>query len=458
MMGGDIGVNSTFGVGSTFWFDIVLEPDPAQGQVMSVPHHSILKGMRVLVVDDNELARTIIREQLQSMDVKVVEAGNGKQALKLLEDDQAFDAMLVDYIMPVINGIELAAKVKENAKTRDIPLIMITSVPARGDVSALSDIGVVGYLSKPISGSHLCDALAVIADAVRSGRAIPVITKHNLSESRIYQSKKHTEKLQFSNVTVLLAEDNPVNQAVAISMLAKYGVQVTVASNGDDAIRILKATNFDMVFMDCQMPVMDGFEATAVIRKLETYQKRAHIPVVALTANAMKGDDEKCFAAGMDDYLSKPLRQHELERVLMKWLPAEKRNGLTESAPAEPPQAVNSDVIDANAFGVFASLMGDNLAQVLQRHQESVAKYMTKIKEALDNKDYKAAAHAAHPLKSSSQQIGVYKVADIAREIETHCATDNPDSQYLQRLLLDVSSAQHSAFEALDLYCKGRAA
>lgn len=327
MMGGDIGVNSTYGVGSTFWFNIVLNPDKNIGTELSTPKENTLKGLRILVADDNKVARTIVRKQLEPYNVEIIEAENGKHALSIFESDTKFDIAILDYMMPLMNGIELANIMKGNSKTSSIPLLITTSAPGRGDKVNMEAAGFAGYLTKPLASNNLRDAISVIVDAKRSGKEIPIVTQHNLKEARAGKYKKTISDLKFHNVHILLAEDNPVNQLVARKMLEKYNLSITIMNNGDEAVKELKEHNFDLILMDCQMPLMDGYEATGIIRKLEIYQKRERTPIIALTANAMAGDNDKCFEAGMDDYISKPLRQSDLERVLIKWLPNDKLDG-----------------------------------------------------------------------------------------------------------------------------------
>ena len=326
MMGGDIGVNSTYGVGSTFWLNIVLAEDKSDAVHFTIPKNNALSGLRILVVDDNEAARTIVREHLIPYGVEMCEATSGQDALALLGNGARFDIAILDFIMPDMDGVELAKKIKANPSLEHIALLMVTSAPNRGDKQRMEEIGFAGYLNKPLVVWQLHDAVAVITESKKSGKKIPIVTQHNLREAKAGTHAKTSQKMQFTNVHILLAEDNPINQLVATTILKKYGCNVTKAGNGDEVIKHLKEHQFDLIFMDCQMPVMDGYEATGIIRKLEARHKRPRTPIVAFTANAMKGDEEKCRAAGMDDYISKPIRQDDLERVLTKWLPDAKRN------------------------------------------------------------------------------------------------------------------------------------
>lgn len=448
MMGGNIGVHSAYGVGSTFWFDMVLEEDLNSGEAVPLPKKSMLKGARILVIDDNGVARSIIREQLEPLGVEVAEAISGKQALELLENDTSFDVAILDFMMPQMDGVELSKIMKSNLKTCDIPLLMITSAPSRGDKERMELAGFAGYLTKPLASLHLRDALSVIVEANKTGKALPILTQHGLKEAQAGQKKGANKNLHFNNAHILLAEDNPVNQMLATAMLEKYGLRVTPAGDGDEAVKQLKTRSFDLVLMDCQMPVMDGYEATDIIRKLETYQHRARTPIVALTANVMKGDDKKCIEAGMDDYVSKPLRQGDLERILIRWIPAEKHGGGT--AQTEKLMSSNESVIlNTEIFEAFSELMGDSLSGILELHAETSESYIKIMHMALESSDFHALSEAAHPLKSSSQQIGAIRIAELAREIELISKTLSPDVQCLKKLIALIESAQKKTALAL---------
>jgi CheY-like chemotaxis protein len=454
MMGGDIGARSTYGIGSTFWFDITLTEDKADIEHFHVPQDEVMEGLRILVVDDNEPARTIVREQLTQYGIEIVEAHDGKSALTILDNDTKFDIAILDHLMAHMDGVELAQRIKDNPKTKDISLLMLTSTPTRGDKQRLEKIGFAGYLSKPLASWHLRDAVAALAEARKSGKTIPMVTQHSLKEAKAGIQQKASDKLRFSNVHILLAEDNPVNQMVATTMLEKYGIKITPAGDGDEAVKQLKQRSFDLVFMDCQMPVMDGYEATEMIRRLESHQHRTRTPIIAFTANAMKGDSEKCLAAGMDDYITKPVRQADMERVLMKWLPQEKRNGEGSDGKPTQLQKTAGDILDMEIVNDFATLMGNALSNVITRHIELAEKYIKEIRKGLDTKNYGAISDAAHPLKSSSYQIGTIKVADIAKDIEHLANLSEPDFSELESLVEQIEKAQIETDKALEQYIK----
>lgn len=453
MMEGNIGVRSTYGVGSTFWFDIRLIEDKTGVFTLALPEQDILKGLRVLVVDDNAPARMITREQLAPYGVDVVEAASGPEALTLLKNDPKFDMAVLDYMMPHMDGTELAQAMKADAATKDIALIMVTSAPYRGDKKRMEDIGFAGYLNKPLTHWYLRDALAVIAEARKIGKSLPMITQHNLREAKAGAQQKASEKLGFADVHVLLAEDNPVNQTVAVNLLEKYGCLVTTAADGDQAVKQLKKQAYDLVVMDCQMPVMDGYEATRVIRKLEEHQQRARTPIVALTAHAMRGDSEKCREAGMDDYITKPLRQTDLERILLQWLPEEKRMA-DKSHVTQKPASSSGAVLDPDTFHHFAELMQDGLSDLLARHLDIADDYVKTIQSGITSGNFKSVVQAAHPLKSSSQQIGALKTAHIAKEIEHAAGAASPSKSTLKSLAVQLEQAQSETAHALAAYIK----
>jgi signal transduction histidine kinase/DNA-binding response OmpR family regulator len=330
MMGGSIHLESTPGIGSIFTLEVPLEIQdqslPVWMEPLVIPS---LSGTHVLVVDDNAASRQIIEELLESAGCHVITADSPPRAREWLQQVEKktlspFDMVIVDYMMPDEDGMHLGQWMHQHPPTAHLPLLMVTSAPTRGDRQQLEEMGFAGYLSKPLSGQLLCDAVATLL-AMRDGTAEPsFITRHLLKESRARQRYEQVRDFSLLHTHALVVEDNMVNQQVITVTLEKLGCVVTAVANGSEAVRMAKQYQFDIIFMDCQMPVMDGFEATRLIRQLEELRIQRHVPIVALTANAMKGDDQKCFDAGMDDYLPKPVKLPELYRVLLTWLPAHK--------------------------------------------------------------------------------------------------------------------------------------
>lgn len=327
MMDGTISVKSIFGVGSTFLVSIVLLVDKRCGLITTFPNEAYLKGARILSVDNNKIAQTIIEDVLFACGVEVVSAASGSEALRVLANDSRFDAIITDYLMPEMTGEELGLKVRENKITQKLPVVIITSAPKKGDRKRLEDTGFSGYLSKPLSQETIRNCIALLMAAKKEARTLPFITQHHLKEVEANERDRKAESTKFINAQILLVEDNSINQLVAKTIIEKYDCYVTPANNGEEAVNLFKQQKFDLIFMDCQMPIMDGFEATRIIREIENRENLKRTTIVAFTANAMKGDDEICLKADMDDHIAKPVKPHDLEKTLLLWIPEDKRLG-----------------------------------------------------------------------------------------------------------------------------------
>ncbi|MBX3329627.1 MAG: response regulator [Nitrospira sp.] len=317
LMHGQIGVESVPGQGSTFWFIVPLQRQTGVQQTQVVPSGS-LQGHRVLIVDDHAVNRRILEHQLDTHGILRESANDGMQALtkmkRFAEQGSPFDLAILDLHMPGMDGLELARRIKADSALSRVRLVLLTSLGRRGDVKIAQEIGILAYLTKPIRQSQLIECLTLVM-ATTERTAVQadnqpslMITRHSLSEAQAQRTPR-----------VLVVEDNPVNQKVAAKMLEKLGCRVDVAANGREAVEGLARIQYSLVFMDCQMPEMDGFEATRLIRQ----QERAwgHIPIIAMTANAMAEDRTRCLAIGMDDFLSKPVQSQDLAELLRRWLP-----------------------------------------------------------------------------------------------------------------------------------------
>jgi two-component system, sensor histidine kinase and response regulator len=314
LKGGRIGVTSQEGQGSEFWFTITLEKQPQGAQAAIVVPENI-RGKRILIVDDNATNRRVIREQLRQWGCRFDEADGGGQALELLKAAAAagdrYEIALLDMQMPEMDGEDLGGRIKQDPLLASTALVLMTSMGNRGDASRFEKIGFSGYLVKPIKQAHLFDCLRLVGGHQRqtaSGVRKGMLTVHSLEDLKKRDSR------------ILIAEDNLVNQMVARKIIEKLGYLVDVVNNGQEAVAALTATAYALVLMDCQMPLMDGYEATAMIRDKASGVVNPQVPIVAMTANAMKGDKEKCLTAGMNDYLSKPVKPDQLNAMLKKWL------------------------------------------------------------------------------------------------------------------------------------------
>jgi signal transduction histidine kinase/DNA-binding response OmpR family regulator len=313
MMGGKIWVESELGRGSRFHFTLPFHSSEKKVQVGTIAPPEILRGVKVLVVDDNRTNRRILEGMLEHWDMKTTTAAGGEEALVELSAGrragEPFALILTDMHMPGMDGFALVERILQTPELATATIMMLTSAGHRGDAERCKQLGVAGYLLKPIRQSELREAIARVLGAREQKGAIPLITRFSLQDAR------DPSEVLF----VLLAEDNLVNQRLATRLLEKRGHRVVVAANGREALEAIGKQAFDLVLMDVQMPDMDGLEATARIREAEKMTGK-HQPVVALTAHAMKGDEEKCLAAGMDGYLVKPIRPQELDDILEKHL------------------------------------------------------------------------------------------------------------------------------------------
>ena len=321
LMDGTVTVESVAGQGSKFTavMRLPLDRDARPGPLP----RSELKGVRVLVVDDIEVNRRVLHEQLTSIGMRVETASSGAEALARLRStvvtDDPFGIALLDHLMPDMDGEEVGRTLREDAAFKDLGLVLFTSSGRRGEATRFGDMGFDGYLVKPLRPSLLFGALAAVLGARQQGVRVPLVTRHLLAEDSAAPARpQHDVETPF-RWRVLVAEDNAINQKVATRMLAKAGCRVDVAADGREAVQMFRRLPYDIVFMDCQMPEMDGFEATAEIRRIESGQDR-RTPIVALTANAMQGVRESCLAAGMDDFISKPVDESRLRSALTRWL------------------------------------------------------------------------------------------------------------------------------------------
>jgi signal transduction histidine kinase/DNA-binding response OmpR family regulator len=308
LMGGGIGVSSVPNKGSTFWFTVKMQ---IQTHLEDEPERPVdLGGLRILIVDDNETNRSILMHQLTNWGIQVSLAENGRRALERIDDSfgciTPYSMVLLDMMMPEMDGLEVAKRVNEKYPQRAPAIIMLTSASSKGDGERATESGVKAFLTKPVRQSLLYNTILTFAEQIDS--------QGSGERGRVSgaDNRSRTEH-------ILIVEDNPTNQKVIATMLSSIGFSNDMVDNGQQAVDALAAKAYDLVFMDCQMPVLDGYAATQAIREVEN--GRLHTPIVAMTAHAMVGDKERCIAVGMDDYISKPLDMDQLRALVDKWLP-----------------------------------------------------------------------------------------------------------------------------------------
>ncbi len=317
-----------------FWFTVILGKAKELREDSSAPEEVDLGGLRVLVVDDSPTNRLILSEYLASWGCLSVEVSEGGEALSVLDKSvsaqQPFDLILLDFKLPRMSGFDLARKIRKKEALKGIPIIVLTSIGRIGDGKSCIDIGIEGYLTKPVKRDEMRRAIESVLGVIKQAApktAPKLVTRHTIAED-------NRKKVQ-----ILLAEDYPTNQQVAMRHLDKAGYQVRLAKNGKEAVEAFKIKHYDLVLMDIEMPVMDGYEATRVIRAMEAvFRKEAakagpadavRTPIVAMTAHVMKDYRDKCLQAGMDDYITKPLKRKNLLAMVEKWINAQPglRNG-----------------------------------------------------------------------------------------------------------------------------------
>jgi len=406
MMGGTIGVESALGQGSVFWFTARFGWAQAADEPVLILDG--LRGKRALIVDDNATNREILELQLAAWSMVSASAASGTEALQLLREAAArgvsYDIALLDMMMPGMDGTVLAATIRQDAALAGTHLIMLTSAGTCNNDHGTHALGIERCLSKPVRQSELYDALAMLV-----GAAAPVV--------RAPVARTEYEPL---HAHVLLAEDNLVNQEVAIAVLANLGCRVHASGDGYAVLEALAGGSYDVVLMDCQMPNMDGFAATAAIRRREQEQPGLRrTPVIALTANAMDGDRERCLASGMDDYLTKPLRIGELHAVLKRWLEP-------GAVPVDMPQTIVADVadgpLDARTLDGIRALQREGAPNLLRKiaglYLDAAPGQIEQLHAAVKQGDAGAAQRAAHSLKSSSANVGALALSASFKEME----------------------------------------
>jgi PAS domain S-box-containing protein len=438
MMGGQIGLESEEGRGSTFWFTVDLEKQPGVRKPERVLPEDI-RDARILIVDDHATNRLVFREMLRSWGCRFEEASDGLRALEALEQackqGDPFRIALIDMQMPRMDGKTLGRKIKEDAEIAATRLVMLTSVGSRGETAELQRIGFSAYLTKPIKISQLYDCLVtVMGDTPRPSTKSrrPIITRHTLREE-----KKR-------RVRILVAEDNVVNQKVALRILQTLGYRADAVADGREAVTALETIPYDLVLMDVQMPEMNGFEATQVIRDPESKVRRHDIPIIAMTAHALKGDRERCLEAGMNDYLSKPVTALALKELLDNALAAEPSAALIAlESDSQPGKAVHIQRIQAIADGD----MGFE-RDLVESYLSNTEQHLKALESSVHEGAWEEVERWAHTIKGSSANAGAKGMQEIARRIEEVASSEPPESG---TLLLDEI---RSEFEKVRRYFK----
>lgn len=411
LMGGEIGVKSVEGKGSTFWFTLNLENATSQTPLKKANH---LHEQKILVVDDNFTNRSLLGQLLTNWQAEHALAESGEVAIKHLQqavtDGHPYHIAILDMQMPDMNGIILGSTIKNDKSLADTRLVMLTSQGQRGEGEKIQAAGFEAYLNKPVDQSILYNALLQVAGLTSD-------------EHRLITSYTTQEVPNFT-AQVLLVEDNTTNQMVAQGMLLKLGIKVDLASNGQEGLLALSNIAYDLVFMDCQMPVMDGYEASRHIRDPQSKVLCHTIPIIAITANSMQGDREKCLAAGMDDFISKPIDGDKLQKVLSQWLPEQTKNTRPEGK-IEQETVLSEDNIDTqntvfDYAEMSARLMDDKdlIRIIVTTFISDMNTQIEILRTLVESEKYDKVTSQAHKIKGAASNVGGTAFSDIASNME----------------------------------------
>jgi len=448
LMGGETGVTSEEGEGSVFWFTVRFDVAHSAAKARPAPPAE-LKGQRILVVDDNATNRKVMMGQLTLCGMDPVCASSADEALTLMRQaalaGRPFEVALLDHQMPGCDGAKLGKKIVAEPTIKKARLILLTSSGQRGDGHLFAEIGFAGYLLKPVTQRDLTDCLMMVLSSSAESwhlKSQPIITRHALRSQRA--QKRHR---------ILLAEDNAVNQKVATKTLEKLGYRVDVVGDGIAVVAAWETGRYDLILMDCQMPAMDGYEATQMIRSKERSESRKRIPIVALTAHAMKGADKQCSEAGMDDYLSKPIDRAQLDACLERWL----NNDAVEASPvptqgAPPAASPSTKEINATPIDWQRLLAATDHDEQLARELavlfiESGANSLQEIIAALAGGDYGKLGEKAHEIKGASASLQAIAATTAAERLET--AARNGDALQIPELTQQLKVEVDRAIEFL---------
>lgn len=409
MMGGKIWVESKVEKGTSFFFTIIAESVPSKSKIYFKGSIAQLKGKNVLVVDDNQTNRKILITQLQGWDLIPIATESPVTALQWFNEGKIFDLCIFDYHMPVMDGIQLSKEVRKLKNGSSIPIIVLTSMGKKDDFINNKELNLSGYLNKPIRQNQLYDCLLNVLGNVSD-------TKPKRPDKQLKIDSKLSEKMP---LRILLAEDNVVNQKVALRILERMGYRADVAANGYEVIDAVRALQYDIVFMDILMPEMDGYEATKLI--IDEFSKEKRPKIIAMTANAMQGDREICIEAGMDDYISKPVRVEEIYDILVNWAEViyQEKNYLITRAM---PKRSSVSILDENKITFIHDIQTADdvvfLIELLDIYIKDLPKVISNINSAVDNKEPEKLQFWSHRLKGSSLTLGIDLITNISITLE----------------------------------------
>jgi len=463
LMQGDIKVTSVLGQGSTFSFSINLARSK---QAKTVIPNVDINDVAILIVDDNTTNRLVLKAQLEHWGAVVYEADGGLSALALLESNRVNKSQndikmaFFDMYMPQMNGAELAKSVKSNQNLKDIKLVMMTSMAARGDANYFKGLGFAAYFPKPAITKDLFKTLSLcLSESDSLLQDPPLITHHYLQE--IEPIDVDINNNYFSQCRLLLVEDNRINQEVARHILAEFDIIPDIAVNGLEALAHIQATEagtpYDIILMDCQMPQMDGYQATAAIRNGEAGEDNKAITIIAMTANAMKGDREKCLAAGMTDYLSKPIDPKKIQAKLSQYYQAPDKKVLPPSLPAIPSEAIAEtkalseepieiDTTESEKLVIwhreeFSKRLNHNEViqqKLVELFLEETPKQLSELTKSITQKENTLQHEISHKIQGMSANLSAKELLQYTKDFNQYVKESDPAQEKVEALFQAV--------------------
>jgi two-component system, sensor histidine kinase and response regulator len=435
LMGGEVSVESQEGKGSVFSFTLPLDKSEKMVDYKPVCTTNLAKT-KILIVDNDPIAQDIVQRYVTSWGMISDIASSAHEALRILHDKkvsgESYDILLIDLVMPVMDGCEFARAVQEQLLAENGKLILMTAFDSDFQGKQALNLGFSAYLTKPLKQSQLFDTIAVVMNKqkeVLTVKTLPASDDSTPTTEHVPKAKEMTQNSDHKSKLILIAEDNPVNQMLAQLHLDKLGYKSHTVSNGQEAVDAVAQMNYDIILMDCQMPEMDGYDATKAIRKQEITLARRPIIIIAMTANAMKGDEEKCLSVGMNDYLSKPINRQKLGEMLEKWLPENKKI------------IIDLSPFKGDAEPIFIKNMIDTYLNNLKIR-------LAKIKEGIEQSNFENVSKEAHSLKAASAGIGAQEMADLCLQLEKINEAANA-SEDAARILTAIEA--HSALVKMEL-------
>ncbi|HEX2958943.1 MAG TPA: PAS domain S-box protein [Chitinispirillaceae bacterium] len=457
LMGGEIGINSKEKVGSEFWFTVNLNKQLTSAIVTDNQSNN-LKNIRVLIVDDTPTCCEILNITMTSWGMCISEAHNAPDALSLLyeaiETGKAFQVAVIDSHLPGIDGSALASIIKMEKQFATLKILLLKPLGFHEKPAYFTKCGIDAQLTKPVKTHDLNTTLQKI---------LGIDNKVSLTESADNREKSfRNEKEIFirKEVRILLAEDNTINQQVAVGFFKRLGLTIDTVANGFEAVQALEMIPYDLVLMDVQMPEVDGFEATAQIRDPVSSVKNHSIPVIAMTANALESDREKCLLAGMNDYLSKPMSMKALIPVLKKWLPARMfLNNSTETEGTLQSAQKNTGISESSVWDknvLIKRLMNDDdlVKDILSVFLKELPLYVNTLLEVVKNKELKATEHQAHTIKGASGNVCAIGIQAVAKELEM--AAKMSDFDNIAALIPKLKNLVQITLSAMENYINSR--